>query len=87
MSQSFILAVFQGPKDVVMAQRIVKVSVYVSILMVFISAALAIAGLFQTSSDARIQYMLDPWMLIDVFLLSVLTFFSTNGSYGQQLSF
>ncbi|WP_027253992.1 hypothetical protein [Photobacterium halotolerans] len=75
MSQSFISAVFQGPKDIVMAQRIVKVSVYVSILMIFISATLAIAGFFQTSSDARVQYMLDPWMLIDVFLLGVLTFF------------
>ncbi|WP_120510313.1 hypothetical protein [Photobacterium salinisoli] len=75
MSQSFILAVFQGPKDVVMAQRIVKVSVYVSILMIVMSASLAIAGFFQTSSDARVQYILDPWMLIDVFLLGVLTFF------------
>jgi hypothetical protein len=75
MSQNFIEAMFQGPKDIATAQRIVKVTVYVSLFITLLSAGFAIAGFYQTSSDTQLQYLLDPWSLIDVFLMLIFTFF------------
>jgi len=68
-------AMFQGPKDVVMAQRIVKVTVYVSLFIICLTAAFAISGFYQTSSDNTMQYLMDPWSLFDVLLMSTFTFF------------
>jgi|GEM_PF-2372181 hypothetical protein len=75
MSQNFIEAMFQGPKDLIMAQKVVKVTVYVSLVITLLTAALAISGLFQTSSDPTLQYLMDPWSLFDVVLMLVFTFF------------
>ncbi|WP_298445766.1 hypothetical protein [uncultured Ferrimonas sp.] len=75
MSQNFMEALFQGPKDVVMAQKIVKVAVYVSLFIAIFTASFAIAGLYQTSSDTTWQYIMDPWSLFDVFLMLIFTYF------------
>ena len=75
MSQNFIEAMVQGPKDIVMAQRIVKVTVYVSLVVTLLTAVFAILGFYQTSKDAALQYLLDPWSLFDVLLMLVCTFF------------
>jgi ABC-type microcin C transport system permease subunit YejE len=75
MSQNLFDALFQGPKDVVMANRVVQVAVYVSLFMALVTAIVAVLGFYQTSEDPHIQYFLDPWMSIDVVLMLFLTFF------------
>jgi hypothetical protein len=75
MSQSFMEAVLKGPKDLDMAQKIVRVAVYVSLAVTLLTAILAVIGLFQTSSDPTMQYLLDPWALLDVALMLLFTFF------------
>ena len=40
-----------------------------------ITGIFSVAGLFINSSDAKLNYLLDPWMLIDVALIIVLAIF------------
>jgi len=40
-----------------------------------VTALLAGVGLFKRSSDAKLDYFLDPWLFVDVGLLLVLAFF------------
>ena len=40
-----------------------------------ITTVLGIAGLFTSSDNAEMKYYLDPWILVDSFLIAVLGFF------------
>lgn len=45
-----------------------------------ITAIFGVAGFFANSSDSALNYLLDPYILIDVFLMLVLAFFISRKS-------
>ncbi|MGI2169103.1 hypothetical protein ACROAE_02690 [Shewanella sp. MF05960] len=75
MSQKFFEAVIQGPNNIESANHIIKTTTWVSIFVIAITAAFAIFGFFQASTDETLNYLLDPWLLVDVVLMSIFTFY------------
>lgn len=75
MSKNFMEAIFQGPDNLEIAQKIVNTAVGVSIFIILLTATFSIVGFYKSSSDATLNYLLDPWMLIDVFLMVLFTFY------------
>jgi len=75
MRQNFFEIVTQGPKDIESAEKVIKISVYVTIIVALLMGGFAIAAFYQTSNDPKLDYLLDPYSLLDVILLSVFAFF------------
>jgi hypothetical protein len=75
MSQSLFKAVFEGPNDVFMAKRIINVAVIVSAIAILISLVFVVAGFFTKSTNEVITYAMDPWILADIIVATVFTFF------------
>jgi hypothetical protein len=75
MSQNFIEVVTQGPKDIESAEKVIKISVYVTVIVALLTVGLAIAGFYQSSNDPKLDYLLDPYSLLDGILLSIFAFF------------
>ena len=44
MSQNFFEVVTQGHKDIVSAEKVIKISVYVTVIVALLTVGLAIAG-------------------------------------------
>jgi hypothetical protein len=75
MKQSFMGAIFNGPKDIATAQKIVNVTVCMSLFIAVLAAAISVVGFYKISSDKTIQYLFDSWSFVDVFFIFVFTFF------------
>ncbi len=75
MSQNIFSALFSGPEDTVTARKVVRIVVYISLSLALLAAVFAISGFFKESSNQSVQYLLDPWLLIDAFLTLVFTFY------------
>ena len=73
--QTFFEALAKGPDTIDMAERIVMVAVYLSVFIMVLTFGFAFAGLYQTSEDETLQYLLDPALLIDVSLMAFFTLF------------
>ena len=75
MPQKFFEAVIQGPNNIESANQVIKTATWLSVIIVGITAAFAISGFFQSSSNDALNYFLDPWLLVDVVLMSIFTFY------------
>lgn len=75
MSQNIFRAIIQGPKDAEMAKKVVKITIYLLLFSAVVTFVFSVAGFFKESDIEPVQYMLDPFALIDVVLMLVLAFF------------
>ena len=75
MSQNIFRAIIQGPKDAETAKKVVKITIYLLLFSAVVTFVFSVAGFFKKSDIAPVQYMLDPFALIDVGLMLILAFF------------
>ncbi|KZY71884.1 hypothetical protein A3738_14475 [Oleiphilus sp. HI0066] len=79
--RGFFDSLLLGPVDIPTAEKIIKISICVSVLIALLTASLAVMELYQKSSNLNLIFALKHFILIDAFLLLVLTFFL----YKRQL--
>lgn len=75
MSQNLIQAILGGPKEPEIARKVVKLTTYVLVITAIISAIFSVAGFFLEGKGQAMQYLLDPWALVDVLISLILAFF------------
>lgn len=75
MSQNIFQAITQGPKEEKTAKTVVKITTFLLVFSAVFTLIFSVAGFFQTSETELIQYLLDPYAMIDVVLMFVLAFF------------
>lgn len=62
-------------KDEKSCKRAIRNGVIAALVSASITLLFAVFSFFVTSEDKTLQYLLDPWILVDVVLLLVLAFF------------